>query len=236
MNSMSWRSLDEMLSGIVKPEGCSAEQLAREDIPRLTALLAAWYPDIRVGTESRHLDPAFYERDVYLRGESPDRSVYAFVCREISSGDIIGLLTVERNVRGLQLSAGLGVVEPTRRGMGIGFIGTAALEMVGRNIGAEVVLYYSTLKTARHQRNAESQGFKLVGLVPAFDVDAIAPGTVKRVYEALYAKVLVAPEQVHLPEWNVLTASTRELYTHLFGPHPAAQSAEPPLGRELSHG
>lgn len=235
MDLMRWRSLEEMLSGIETPEGCSAEQLAREDLPRLTALLESWYPDIRVGTESRHLEPSFYEREFFLRGGSPERSLYGILVRDRASGDIIGLLTMERNVRGLQLSAALGVLEPSRRGLGIGFLGTAALEVVGRNIGAEVVLYYSTLKTARAQRNAENQGFKLVGLVPAFDVDAIAPGKVKRVYEALYSKVLVEAERIHLPEWEALTPSTRALYTHLFGQHPA-QVASVPAPPERLHG
>ncbi|MCE9669056.1 hypothetical protein LY474_14685 [Myxococcus stipitatus] len=217
MNLMPWRNLDEMLSGLDIPAGCTAEQLAREDIPRLTALLRSWYPDIQVGTESRHLEPSFYEREFFLRGESPDRNLYGIVCRAKESGDIIGLLSLEKNVRGLQLSAVMGVVEPSKRGLGIGHIGSAALVVVGRNIGAEVVLYYSTLKTARAQRNAEGQGFKLVGLVPAFDVDAIAPNTVKRVYEALYAQVLVGPERIHVPDWNELIPSTRALFTHLFG-------------------
>ncbi|GEN07545.1 hypothetical protein SAMN05443572_101440 [Myxococcus fulvus] len=235
MNVMRWLGLEEMLSGLDTPVGCTAEQLSRDDIPRLTALLSTWYPDIRVGTESRHLDPSFYEREVYLRGESPERPLYAIVCREQKSGDLIGLLTLERNVRGLQLSAALGVVEPSRRGVGIGSLGTSALEVVGRNIGAEVVLYYSTLKTPLGQRNAEDRGYTLVGLVPAFDVDAIAPGTVKRVYEALYAKVLVAQERVHVPAWEMLTPPTRALFTHLFGPHPA-QTAVTPEVREQRHG
>ncbi|MCP3098242.1 hypothetical protein LZ198_05040 [Myxococcus sp. K15C18031901] len=247
---MPWRNLDEMLSGLEIPAGCTAEQLAREDIPRLTALLRAWYPDIQVGTESRHLEPSFYEREFFLRGESSDRNLYGIVCRAKDSGDIIGLLSLEKNVRGLQLSAVMGVVEPSKRGLGIGHIGSAALVVVGGNIGAEVVLYYSTLKTARAQRNAEGQGFKLVGLVPAFDVDAIAPNTVKRVYEALYARVLVGPERIHLPDWNELIPTTRALFTHLFGDARQQGAAEarpqnvvvapggasPGAGREQLHG
>ncbi|WP_233577161.1 hypothetical protein [Citreicoccus inhibens] len=234
MNVMQWRSLEEMLKGLVVPEIYSVELLAREDIPKVTALLRAWYPDIRVGTESRHLEPAFYEREFSLRGESEDRPLTALVCRARESNDIIGLLTLEKNVRGLQISAPMGAVEPTYRGLGIGQLGVPVLEVVGRSIGAEVALYYSTLKVARTQRNAERHGFKLVGLVPAFDVDAIGPGTVKRVYEALYAKVLVGPEKVHLPDWNVLIPSTRALFTHLFGAHPADTAGSPPL--ELRHG
>jgi hypothetical protein len=51
-------------------------------------------------------------------------------------------------------------------------------------------------------------------------MDAIAPGVVKRVYEGLYAKVLVSPERVHLLAWDALIPSTRALFTHLFGKHP----------------
>ncbi|NVJ02086.1 hypothetical protein HV824_28755 [Myxococcus sp. AM009] len=227
MHKMQWRRLDEMLGGLRPPEGCSLEQLSRDSIDQVTTLLGKWYPDIRVGTESRHLEHSFYDQHVCLQGESPDQPVYAILGRDEATQEIIGLLTLEKNVRGLQLSAAMGAVEPSQRGLGLGQFGIALLEQVGRGIGAEVILYYSTLKMARAQRNAELRGFKLVGLVPAFDVDAIAPNTVKRVYEAIYAKVLVGPEKIQLPDWNALIPTTRALYTHLFGQHPSASTAEP---------
>jgi hypothetical protein len=233
-NVMQWRGLQEMLAGLEGPPDYALEQLAREDIPQLTQLLRAWYPDICVGTESRHLEPSFYERDVFLRGEASDRPLFAVLSRARDSGDIIGLLTLEKNARGLQISASMGAVEPTRRGLGLGQYGLTLLEVIGRSIGAEVALYYSTLKAARGQLNAERRGFQLVGIVPAFDMDAIAPGTVKRVYEALYAKVLISPERIHLPDWNALIPSTRALFTHLFGQHPAEPTALPE--RKLCHG
>lgn len=227
MHTMQWRSLDAMMGELRPPENCCLEQLSLDSVGQITAILAKWYPDIRVGTESRHLEPSFYEQHVCIQGESPDRPVYAILGRDRNTQEIIGLLTLEKNVRGLQLSAAMGAVEPSQRGLGLGQFGITLLEQVGRNIGAEVVLYYSTLKMARAQRNAEHLGFKLVGLVPAFDVDAIAPNTVKRVYEAIYAKVLVGPEKIHLPDWNALIPTTRALYTHLFGQHPAAAPAAP---------
>ncbi|NBD11684.1 hypothetical protein FOF48_29340 [Corallococcus sp. Z5C101001] len=234
MNSMQWRDLREMLGEHEAPGGHSLEQLSREDIPLVTGLLRGWYPDIQVGTESRHLEPSFYEREFFLRGESPDRPLCAVLCRTREQHDIIGLLTLEKNARGLQISAPMGVVEPSRRGMGIGQFGVSLLEVVGRSIGAEVALYYSTLKVAQAQLNAERRGFKLVGIVPAFDMDAIAPGTVKRVYEAIYAKVLVSPERIHVPDWDALVPSTRALFTHLFGTHPA-HPHELPMRNQL-HG
>lgn len=226
MHTMQWRSLDEMMGGLRPPENCCLEQLSRDSVDQVTALLGKWYPDIRVGTESRHLEPSFYEQYVCIQGESPDRPVYAILGKDRDTQEVIGLLTLEKNARGLQLSAAMGAVEPSQRGLGLGQFGISLLEQVGRNIGAEVVLYYSTLKMARAQRNAEHRGFKLVGLVPAFDVDAIAPNTVKRVYEAIYAKVLVGPERIQLPDWNALIPTTRALYTHLFGQHPAAATME----------
>ncbi|MCY1042886.1 hypothetical protein OV208_16320 [Corallococcus sp. bb12-1] len=234
MKIMQWGELGQMLSGHAEPRGCFIQQLAREDIPQLTEHLRDWYPDIQVGTESRHLEPTFYEREFFLRGESPDRSLYAMLCRSQERNEIIGLLTLEKNVRGLQISAPMGAIKPSHRAMGIGQLGVTVLEAVGRSIGAEVALYYSTLKLARAQLNAEHHGFKLVGIVPAFDMDAIAPGTVKRVYEAIYAKVLTGPEHVHIPDWNALIPSTRALFTHLFGAHPI-HLANAPV-QEQKHG
>lgn len=216
--TMKWRELSEMLNGLQPPPGYVVEQLARGDIRRVTELLRTWYPDIHVGSESRHLSPEFYENEFFLAGESRDRTFFAILVRSSDTGDIVGVQTIERNVRGLQVSSPMGVVEPSRRGYGLGHFGPLMFETVARGIGAEIAYYYSTLKSQAPQRAAERQGFKLVGLVPAFDVDAIAPGVHKRVYEALYAKVLVDPERVHVPPRETLTATTQALFDHLFAP------------------
>jgi hypothetical protein len=218
---MEWREMHEMLASLPAPEGYTTGQLARADLGQITELLRSWYPDIWVGTESRHLEPGFYEREFFLKGEERDRPLIGLVVRSADSGEIVGYQTLERNLRGLQIWGPLGVVEPSRRGRGLGFFGTKTLETIGRSIGAEVALYFSTLRVAQAQKNAEKQGYRLVGLVPAFDVDRLAPGVTRRVYEGLYAKVLVAEERVHLPDWNEMIPSTRALYRQLFGRHPA---------------
>ena len=217
---MDWRALDEMLQGWSPPVGYRVEQLARVDIPEVTERLRAWYPDICVGTESRHLEAGFYEREFFLRGEDPARSLVGLLCRPRDGHELVAMMTLERNARGRQISSPMGAVEPSSRGIGLGHIGTVMLETVGRNIGAEVAYYFATLKVARTQRNAERHGFTLVGIVPAFDQDAVAPGTVRRVYEGLYAKVLADPARIQLPAWEAMIPSTRALYRHLFGPHP----------------
>ena len=48
----------------------------------------------------------------------------------------------------------------------------------------------------------------MVGIVPAFDRDLMRDGAVKRVFEAIYAKVLVSDDAVQLPEAANLTEKT----------------------------
>lgn len=218
--TMQWREMSEMLTELPPPDGYVVDQLARPDIPTIAELLGRWYPDIAVGTESRHLTTSFYEREFFLKGEERDRPLIGLVVRTADTWDIVGYQTLERNPRGLQVLGPLGVVEPSRRGLGLGVFGTKTLETIGRSIGAEVAIYFSTLKVAQAQKNAEKGGYQLVGIVPAFDIDALEPGVVKRVYEALYAKVLAGPERIHLPDWKQLTPTTRALYRQLFGRHP----------------
>jgi hypothetical protein len=209
-----------MLSGIQMPDGVRVEQLGRGDIDDVIARLRGWYPDIVVGTESRHLDRSFYEREWSLRGEEHDRPFYGLVSRATDSGDLVSFMSLEKNVLGRQISSPMGAVEPTSRGLGIGQLGTIILEQIGRAIGAEVAFYQVTLKTMRQQKNAERHGFKLCGILPAIDRDAIGPGVVKRVYEGVYVKVLADPAEVHVPAWSDLGESARALWLAIFGEHP----------------
>jgi hypothetical protein len=225
---MRWLPLDEMLAGLTIPEGIRFEQLARDQIDDVIDRLRAWYPDIVVGAESRHLDRAFYERDSALRGEElgeqRDAPVYGLVCRGTSDDAIVGFMSLEKNARGRQISSPMGAVEPTQRGLGIGQFGAVILEHVGRVIGAEVAFYQVTLKTTRQQRNAERHGFKLCGILPAIDRDAIAPGVVRRVYEGIYVKVLAPAGEVHVPSWKDLGEPARALWLSVFGEHPERTS------------
>ncbi len=58
--------------------------------------------------------------------------------------------------------------------------------------------------------------YQLVGIVPAFDRDMIRPGEIKRVYEALYAKVLISSESVVTPPEGALSFKTRKVWNALF--------------------
>jgi hypothetical protein len=217
---MRWLPLDEMLAGLAIPEGIRFEQLARDQIDLVIERLRAWYPDIVVGAESRHLDRAFYETGTSLRGEAADHPVIGLVCRGTTDDAIVGFMSLEKNARGRQISSPMGAVEPTQRGLGIGQFGAVVLEHVGRVIGAEVAFYQVTLKTTRQQRNAERHGFKLCGILPAIDRDAIAAGVVRRVYEGIYVKVLAPAADVHIPSWKDLGEPARALWLAVFGEHP----------------
>jgi hypothetical protein len=104
-----------------------------------------------------------------------------------------------RESRARQISSPMGAVEPTRRGLGVG-----------------------TLKGMRQQKNAERHGFRLCGLLPAIDRDAIAPGVIRRVYEGIYVKVLAAESEVHVPDWDDLGEHARAPWVTIFGEHPGA--------------
>jgi hypothetical protein len=220
MTELLWLPLDDMLRDLVLPAGIHFEQLARDEIEAVTHRLRSWFPDIVVGSESRHLERAFYENEYTLRGEGTDRPLLGLVCRATSSGEIVGFMSLEKNARARQIMSPMGAVEPTQRGLGIGQFGTVILEHVGRQIGAEVALYHVTLKGSRQQKNAERHGFTLCGILPAIDRDAIAPGVVRRVYEGIYVKVLAPPSEVHTPAWSDLTERTRSVWMQIFQEHP----------------
>lgn len=66
------------------------------------------------------------------------------------------------------------------------------------------------------QRMYEAEAFTLIGFTPGFDRDEVSPGVIKRVFEAVYAKVLVPDEQLLWPNLDNLTPRARELFTALF--------------------
>jgi hypothetical protein len=84
---------------------------------------------------------------------------YGLVCRATETREIVGYMSLEKNIGGRQISSPIGSVEPSQRGIGIGQFGTVILEHVGRAIGAEVAFYYVTLKTTRQQKKCGATRF-----------------------------------------------------------------------------
>ena len=83
-------------------------------------------------------------------------------------------------------------------------------------MGAGFIYTMATLKSQHMQQALERASYRLLGLAPGYDRELVAPGIVKRVYEAYYAKVLVPDEELLRPDSSNLTAKTKELYKLLF--------------------
>jgi hypothetical protein len=212
---VDWKPALAVLSETKMPRGYVLGRLRRAEVPDLVDRLRAWYPDIVVGAESCHLRPEFYYEQTALAESEQDRQILPVVAKQ---GDVVvAMITFEMNRLSLTITSRMGAVAPEHRGSGLALLGPRLLESIGRAIGAELAYYFATLKSAHQQVLAERLRYRIVGIVPAFDRDMVRPGEVKRVYEAIYAKVLVNDQDVAVPEQGVLTARTRAVWNAVFG-------------------
>ena len=62
----------------------------------------------------------------------------------------------------------------------------------------------------------EKAGWPLIGIIPGFDRELVNPGEVKRVFEAIYVKVLVTEQDFLRPSSEGMTPATRSLFKHLY--------------------
>ena len=56
----------------------------------------------------------------------------------------------------------------------------------------------------------------VIGVIPGFDREMVEPGVVKRVYEAIYAKVLVNEDDFARPRRSSMTPKTAALFDLLY--------------------
>ncbi|MCC6197025.1 MAG: hypothetical protein IT518_21430 [Burkholderiales bacterium] len=66
------------------------------------------------------------------------------------------------------------------------------------------------------QRALEKAGFQLIGFTSGYDRELVASGVVKRVYQAVYAKLLAPENKVLRPDPKNMTVRTKALYEILF--------------------
>lgn len=211
----TWPSLAELNSAVTCPAGLTLGWLTKLDIEPLVGNLRQWYPDIVIGSESCHLTADFYRNECAL-GPEPrfDRDVLPLVLKRDDS--IVWFITLEKEMGGKTLTARMGAIDPRERGAGLAMLGPQILEACARVGGFGLAYYFATLKIPHQQVCAERSGFSLVGIIPAFDLDMVRPGEPRRVFEALYAKVLVSSEQIEIPSMKNLTPKTKALYEMLF--------------------
>lgn len=211
---MDWSNAKVALEQTKPPTGYELHLLKASDVPGLVDDLRVWYPDLQVSSESMHLSPDFYYGETALQGVADDRPILPVVA---SQGDrLVGLITFEKDPS-RTMTCRIGVIAPAHRGAALASLGPMLLERLGRAIGAELVYYFATLTSAHQQVLAERFRYQLVGIVPALDRSIIPPGKIKRVYEAIYAKVLVGDESIAAPPDGALTLRTRALWAVLFG-------------------
>jgi GNAT superfamily N-acetyltransferase len=194
-------------------DGYSFEVLSRGSISELVRALATWEPSWHVGAASAYLREKFYETKVALQGE-PARDVFVLLIRH--EARLAGLLSARRDLDTLSLYGSLAVVAPEQRGKGGPKFKGDYLEAMARPMGLQFIFSLATLKHRGSQRYFESMGYRLVGLVPGYDREEISPGVIKRVHEALYAKVLASHDVLLQPDPANMTSSVRRLYETVF--------------------
>lgn len=195
------------------PEGFRYERLAHGGIADVVRSLADWYPGIAVGNASCHLRESFYRDKVVLDGE-PERDF--FVLLLMNDRELAGVLSVERDRDSEVIYGRVGAVSPRYRGLNLSEAFPALIETMGRCMGMGMVYGLATLKVPYMQAKFERLGWQLIGIIPGFDREMVQPGIVKRVYEAIYAKVLVDDEDFVRPSYMDMTARTSALFELLY--------------------
>jgi hypothetical protein len=221
---VKWMTVEEMSACVPLPDGYRLERLRRADIAAVVTFIGAWFPGIRVGGASGYTRAEFFEANVTLDAERETDVSVVLIRRDL---EIAAIVCCERDRDALTLYGSLILVAPTHRGAQLGGKGARLLEAQARHMGAGLLYGMATLKFPHMQRALEAAGWQLIGITPGYDRELIAPGIVKRVYEALYAKVLVADASLLRPETENLTDRTRAFFDFLF---PGESAAPRPRG------
>jgi len=206
---MKWPTITEVTELVPLPQGYRFEHLRREQILELIARVEEWYPDIAVGAASCYLREDFYCDKVFLQGEV-EKDICVLLIKR--NGEMAALCSLERESDALTIYGRLVIVAPAHRGSKIAVCLMAGAEQLARTMKAEFIYGLATLKIPNIQVAFERAGYRLLGFVPGYDREVVAPGVVKRVFEAVYAKVLVAEENLLRPDPANLTPRTKALF------------------------
>lgn len=213
---MKWPTFEQLSDLIKLPEGYGFAFLQRSDVPTLAAAIGRWHPDIAIGGGSCYLREDFYTDHIHFDG-GPDKDVMVVVF--LRGEEIVGMWSVEKEPDTLALYARLIVIDPRHRSAKLASNVMPIAEAVGRSMGAELIFGLATLKIPHMQHALETVGWQLIGFSSGYDQEQVAPGVVKRVFEAVYCKVLVPEEEIVRPDPKNLTPHARALWEAI---HPGA--------------
>ena len=224
---MKWPTVEQISAMTTLPPGFRFEFLRRADVPELIEAIARWHPDIAIGGGSCYLRESFYEAQVQFAG-GPDRNVLVALFRH--GDEMAGMWSWEKEPDSLSLYARLIVIAPEFRSAKLATTVMPLAEVAGRAMGAEFFFGLATLKIPHMQHALESVGWQLIGFTSGYDQEQVAPGVVKRVFEAVYCKVLVPDDELVRPDPGNLTPRARVLFDALF-PAESAAAASPPASQ-----
>jgi hypothetical protein len=209
---MFWPTVDQLSALAPLPSGYAYAFPTRADIGEIIRSLDQWYPGIAVGNASCHMRESFYTERVYWGDdETRDFLVTLLKCK----GDLAAIFSVERDVDSQVIYGRIGAIAPAHRGAHLSRALLALEEAIGRSMNMGMVYGLATLKYPYFQRTFERMGWQLIGVMPGFDQELVAPGEVRRVYEAIYVKVL-NPDALLAPDKSNMTDTVRNLYELLF--------------------
>lgn len=206
---MRWPRVDALATQAPLPKGYRYERLDRKQVAYAVRSLAEWFPGIVTGNASCHLRETFYEDRVALDDES-ERDFYVVLFKK--EHELAGILSVERDRDSEVLYGRVGAISPKHRGFNLGERFPALIEGMGRVMGMGMVYGLATLRVSHMQEKFEHLGWQLVGIIPGFDKEMVEPGVVKRVYEAIYAKVLTDEAALLRPRHADMTPTAARLF------------------------
>lgn len=221
-----WLTVEEMTRLSPLPPGYRYAALESADVPGLVDFLGQWFPGIAVGAGSCFRRSSFYRRHVQL-ADDPSSMGRSFLVMLIRHGDeLVGAFAAQCDLDTLSLYGRVGAIAGPHRNRGLTEAVLGLSEVLARGMGLEIVFGLATLHVPFMQQALESFGFRLAGITPGVDREMVEPGVVKRVFEALYVKVLVDEADMHLPDPANLTPGTLALFSALYGaPGRAARAA-----------
>jgi hypothetical protein len=220
---MNWPAIDQLASFAPLPAGYQYQWLRRTEIQSLIACIERSHPDIAVGGGSCYLREDFYLDHVCLDGEGDKNIIVGLFTH---AGEIAGMWSLERDPDALSIYSRLIIIAPEHRSAKIASRALPLVESIGRAMGAEFLFGLATLKIPHMQHALEAGGWQLIGFTSGYDREQVAPGVIKRVFEAVYTKVLVSEDELMRPDPNNLTPRARALFDALF-PSQAAAEIQP---------
>jgi hypothetical protein len=215
--ALPWMDAGTMTGLVPLPPGYRYEYVRQAEVPEVIQFLHTWFPNILVGAASCYLRESFYARHVVLAdvAETHRRDTMVVLVRK--GRELTAMFSAQRDRDTLALFGRLGAVAEGHRHLGIAESVMALTEPLARDQGMELAFGFATLHMPFMQMALERYGFRLVGITPGYDREMVSPGVVKRVYEALYVKVLAREGAMMLPDPANLTPTTRALFQSLFG-------------------